>query len=228
MKLHVIISGANGNLGQYVVKKFLQENWQVTAIVQPGTYMENLEKSEHLKIIMLDLNVEQQVATTINELKSKINACVLLAGGFSMGNIENTSHATLNQMIDLNFYTAYHLARPVFNSMKKNNITGRLVFIGAKPALEAESGKMMLPYALSKSMLFKLSEILNAEGKQNNIVSSVVVPSIIDTPANRTAMPDADYSKWVHPENLANLIFLTCSNDGKNLRETVLKVYGES
>jgi short-subunit dehydrogenase len=103
-----------------------------------------------------------------------------------------------------------------------------LVFIGARPALDNNAAVYMPGYALSKSLLFKLSEILNAAGKEKNIVSTVVVPSIIDTPVNRTAMPNENFSKWVSPESLANIIYMACSEAGKDLREPVMKVYGES
>lgn len=230
MKPHVVISGANGNLGQFVVKKFLNENWLVTALVQPGTYLENLEKSDSLKIVMIDLDIESTTDNTIEQIGSqnKIDACLMLAGGFAMDTIDNTNHESLQKMINLNFYTAYHLAQATFKHFKKNKIAGRLVFMGARPAIDVEAGKNMLSYSLSKSMIFQLAELLNAAGKEHNIVSSVIVPSIIDTPANRSAMPNDDFSKWVTPESIASLIFITCSELGKGLRNTVLKVYGES
>jgi NAD(P)-dependent dehydrogenase (short-subunit alcohol dehydrogenase family) len=105
---------------------------------------------------------------------------------------------------------------------------GRLVFIGARPALKASQGKGLIAYALSKSLLFKVAELLNEEGKNKNVVASVVVPSTIDTPANRASMPDADPNNWVKPEEIADVLELICSDKGNVLREPVYKVYGNS
>jgi NAD(P)-dependent dehydrogenase (short-subunit alcohol dehydrogenase family) len=178
---------------------------------------------------MIDLNNEQEVAHLIQQTNQKkpIAACAMLAGGFSMETIAEATHEKLTAMINLNFFTAYHLAHAVYNQMEKNG-GGRLIFIGARPALDNNAAMHMLSYAISKAMLFKLSEILNAAGKDKNINSTVVVPSIIDTLANRASMPNEDFSKWVSPESIANAIHFACSDDGKDLRETVLKMYGRS
>ena len=227
MSKHIIISGANGNLGKHVVTKFLKENWQITALVQPGTYLEDFAGNSNLETAMVDLNDEKETTSLINRISDKksIDACAMLAGGFAMESIAEATQEKVSAMINLNFFTAYHLAHAVYQQMEKNN-GGNLVFMGALPALDNNVAVHMPSYALSKAMLFKLAEILNAAGKEKSIVSTVVVPSIIDTATNRVAMPDADFSKWVAPQNIANVIFIACSDTGKTLRETVLKVYG--
>jgi NAD(P)-dependent dehydrogenase (short-subunit alcohol dehydrogenase family) len=229
MSKHIIISGANGNLGKHVVAKFLQESWHVTALVQPGTYLEEFQGNKDFEVAMIDLNNETEVNLLVKNIAEKkpINACAMLAGGFAMESIADATHDKIVAMINLNFFTAYHLAHAVYAQMEKGS-GGRMVFIGARPALDNNAAVYMSSYALSKSMLFKLSEILNAAGKEKNIVSTVVVPSIIDTPANRAAMPNENFNKWVSPESIANLIYITCSEIGKDLREPVLKIYGES
>lgn len=229
MSKHIIISGANGNLGKQVVAKFLHEKWQVTALVQPGTYLETFAGNESLDVAMIDLNNEAEVAQLVNQIAQKkpIDACAMLAGGFAMESIAEATHEKIATMINLNFFTAYHLAQAVFLQMQQGS-GGRLVFIGARPALDNNAAVYMSSYALSKAMLFKLSEILNASGKEKNITSTVVVPSIIDTPANRAAMPNEDFSKWVSPESIAYIIYMACSEAGKDLRESVLKIYGNS
>ena len=105
---------------------------------------------------------------------------------------------------------------------------GRIVLVGAKPALNANQGKDMIAYGLSKSLLFKLAEYLNAEGDANNVVTSVVIPGTIDTPQNRASMPDADFRNWVQPEVIAETMAFICSEDGMALRQPVFKVYGKS
>jgi NAD(P)-dependent dehydrogenase (short-subunit alcohol dehydrogenase family) len=225
---HVIISGANGNLGRHVVKKFLDEGWHVEALVQPGTYMEDFEKYERLNVSMIDLNMESETADLVNFIYRRIghvNACVMLAGGFAMSDFFNTDYELLQRMLHLNFFTAYNLVSALFPLMTKQPDGGKMIFIGAKPVLDYEAGKNSLAYTLSKSLLFKLSELLNAAGKIYHVGSVVIVPSIIDTPANRAAMPDADYSKWVKPEKLAAIIFDNCNTSAVSEQPSVQEVY---
>jgi short-subunit dehydrogenase len=102
---------------------------------------------------------------------------------------------------------------------------GKIVFIGARPALLPEAGHELLAYSLSKSLLFKLAEYLNAAAKGKNISATVIVPSTLDTAVNRKNMPGADPEKWVKPEQLADILEFIVSDKGNPLRETVLKVY---
>jgi NAD(P)-dependent dehydrogenase (short-subunit alcohol dehydrogenase family) len=83
-------------------------------------------------------------------------------------------------------------------------------------------------YGLAKSLNFRLAELMNEEAKGTNVVSSVIVPSTIDTPQNRKSMPDADFSKWVRPESIAEVIYFYCIEEAKDIRESVIKIYGRS
>ena len=127
----------------------------------------------------------------------------------------------------MNFETAYNLTRPLFRHMTDSGY-GRLVFIGARPALNPGAGKNMLAYALGKSLLFNLAEMLNEESKGKNVTATVIVPSTIDTAINRKAMPDVNPEDWVKPEQLADILEFVISEQGSPLRETVLKVYNNS
>jgi NAD(P)-dependent dehydrogenase (short-subunit alcohol dehydrogenase family) len=222
----IFISGASGNLGKATVEKFLAEGHQVIATVSPGKGLGFM--ANRLQTVEVDLANEKSVDATIQSVitkNKKIDAAVLLVGGFAMGGIKETDGAAIQKMINLNFETAYFCVRPLFIQMQMQG-GGRIVLVGARPALKAADGKNMLAYALSKSLLFKLAEFLNAEGKLQNIVTSVVVPSTIDTPVNRNAMPDADFSAWVKPEVIAEVISFAINTP--DLREPVFKVYGNS
>jgi len=98
----------------------------------------------------------------------------------------------------------------------------------SRPALKASQGKNLIAYALSKSLLFKLAELLNEEAKGENVVVSVVVPSTIDTAINRKAMPDTNPAKWVKPEQLADILEFICSDKGFPIREAIYKVYNDA
>ena len=110
--------------------------------------------------------------------------------------------------------------------MKQNS--GRIFIIGSKPGLNAVNSKGMVAYGLAKSLIFRLAELMNAEAKGTNVVTSVIVPSTIDTPQNRKAMPDADPAKWVRPEAIADVIYFYCTGAAAVLREPVIKVYNNS
>ena len=86
----------------------------------------------------------------------------------------------------------------------------------------------MVAYGLAKSLIFRLAELMNAEAKGSNVVTSVVVPSTIDTPQNRSAMPDASFDTWVKPEAIAELIHFHCTDAAATLREPVIKVYNNA
>jgi NAD(P)-dependent dehydrogenase (short-subunit alcohol dehydrogenase family) len=127
----------------------------------------------------------------------------------------------------LNFQTAYNIARPVFLQMMKQG-SGRIFLIGSRQGLNILKGKGALAYSLSKSLLFRLAELLNAEAKGKNVVVSVIVPSTIDTPQNRESMPDADFSSWVTASQIADIIYFYSSGESSAIREPVIKVYGKS
>jgi len=110
--------------------------------------------------------------------------------------------------------------------IKQNN--GRIFIIGSKPGLSATNSKGMVAYGLAKSLIFRLAELMNDEAKGTNVVTSVVVPSTIDTPQNRQAMPKSDPGKWVKPEAIADVIYFYCTDAASVLREPVIKVYNNA
>ncbi len=156
-----------------------------------------------------------------------IDVAVLTVGGFAMGNIINTKTSDIAKQYKLNFETAYNVARPVFTQMMKQG-SGRIFLIGSRPGADMKNSKGMVAYGLGKSLIFNLAELMNEEAKGTNVVTNVIVPSTIDTPQNRASMPDADFNKWVTPEAIADIIYFYCSKEGAALRESVIKVYGNS
>jgi len=227
---NIIITGAAGNLGQVVVDELYAEGYNILATLGPHDKTERLDCTK-AKGFPLELSDEEKVSLFVNdsvENYKSINAGIMIAGGFAMGNIHDTDGEALRQMYSLNFETAYFMARKLFLQMEKQQNGGKLIFIGARPAFTAGDAKIMMAYAMSKSLLFRLAEILNEEGKDKNISASVIVPGTIDTPANRSAMPDTDFNKWVSREAIADTIKFVLSETGNSLRETVIKVYNKS
>ncbi len=230
MPKNILITGANGNLGAATVKKFLDEGYKVIALDHSGTHLGFAADHDNFELRAVDLENEQAVEEFMEEivgLYGSIDGALLLVGGFAMGDITTTDGAALRKMISLNFETAYFVTRPLFRHMLDNGY-GRIVFVGARPALKPEQGKGVLAYSLSKSLLFHLAELLNATAKGKNVVTSVIAPSTIDTPVNRQAMPDADPRTWVRPEEIATLMEFICSEKGETLREPVYKIYNNA
>lgn len=226
----IIITGATGNLGKAVIKKISEKGSYVIAIVESEAMKNDIEMYANMQVETANLMDTKETAEVIGkciEVNHKIDAAILLVGGFAMGNIYNTTVTDIAQQVDLNFNTAYNVVQPIFQHMMKNE-NGRIVLIGARPALNASAGKDALAYTLSKSLLFKLAECLNDEAKGKNVTVTIVVPSIIDTTSNRNGMPDADFGRWVKPESIAEVIDFVIGDSGSVFREGILKVYNNA
>ena len=223
-----IVTGASGNLGQAVVSKFLSAGYHVVGTMIPNDTVRIDIPGKQFETAVVDLMNEdaaQQFAELVVARHTTIDVAVLTVGGFAMGTIANTTTAAIATQYKLNFETAYNIARPVFMQMMKQG-SGRLFLIGSRPGIDMRNSKGMVAYGMGKSLVFRLAELMNEEAKGTNVVASVVVPSTIDTPANRLSMPDADFSKWVTPAAIADVIYFHCSHEGEIVREPVIKVYG--
>ena len=226
----VIVTGASGNMGQAVVRKFLNEGYRVigTAVPNDPVPMEfdNVNFEKVIVDLMSEDDSEKFVNTIIEKYKS-IDVIVSTVGGFAMGSVAETKTADIFKQYKLNFETAYNVTRPVFVQMMKQN-SGRIFLVGSRPGLDAKSGKGMVAYGLGKSLIFRLAELMNDEAKGQNVVTAVLVPSTIDTPQNRKAMPKADPDTWVKPEAIADTIYFYCTDGAAALREPVIKLYNNS
>ncbi|WPR75437.1 SDR family NAD(P)-dependent oxidoreductase [Algoriphagus sp. NG3] len=224
MSRNIIITGAGGNLGSAVVEKFKREGYHIIALLHPG---KNLEVEEADDSYEVDVADEEAVAEFIKEYHlqyGEVDAMAFLVGGFAMGGIAETRQEDLEKMFTLNFFSAFHLVKGFLPIMKKQD-KGTFLFVGARPALQNEDARDALAYALSKKMVISLAEIVGEETKNTPIRSHVFVPSIIDTPPNRDAMPDADFSKWVRPDEIAEAMHYAVNTH--SLQNMTFKLYGE-
>ena len=226
----VIITGASGNLGQAVIKKFLTEGYNVVGTIVPHDPVPFDIENKNLEKVLVDLMNEEDAGKFVQRVISKygsIDAVVLTVGGFAMGTVASTKTSDVYKQYKLNFETAYNIARPAFVQMLEQK-AGRIFLIGSKPGISAENSQGMIAYGLGKSLIFRLAELMNAEAKGTNVVTSVVVPSTIDTAQNRKAMPDADFNTWVKPEVIASVIYYYCTDKAAALREPVIKLYNNA
>lgn len=229
MPKQVIVSGATGNLGKDVVKKLTELGYGMHINVREGktnAYADNSSVSNYLADLSNAEQAELFVAEAITNA-GKIEAGILLAGGFAMAKLTDTTDADIEQMLTMNFKTAFHIVKPLMKHFEVNG-GGQFIFIGARPALVAEAGTGSFAYTLAKTLIFQMADLINAEGKSKNITATVIVPSIIDTPDNRAAMPNSDFSKWIPATDMAEGIAFVLSDTGKKLRQTVLKLYNEA
>ena len=155
----------------------------------------------------------------------EVDALALIVGGFMSGALEETLQKDLEKMFTLNFYSAFHLVKGFLPIMKKQQ-KGTFLFVGARPALQPADAQGVLAYAMSKKLVITLAEIIGEETKETSIRSHIFVPSIIDTPQNRESMPDADFSKWVNPNDIAEAMHYAVNTPA--LRNMTFKLYGES
>jgi NAD(P)-dependent dehydrogenase (short-subunit alcohol dehydrogenase family) len=220
-----LITGARGNMGRAIVDRFAADGFHVIGVDAHAD-----EGSTQRESHALDLMNEEAASAFVQSVimrHERINVAVLTVGGFAMGSIAETKTSDIAQQYKLNFETMYNMARPVFLQMLKQGY-GRLFLVGARPALTAAGSRGMVAYGLAKSLVFRVAELMNDEAKGTKVAVNVIVPSIIDTPQNRAAMPDADFSKWVTPNQIAEVVAFHASEMASALRESVIKLYGDA
>ncbi len=216
-----IVSGANGNLGKAIVQHFLTNEWNVNGLVH---HLSGRVEDEYCEweVDLLNEDASKDIVEKVITKNTTIDVAVLTVGGFSMGTIENTSIKEIKHQYNLNFVTAYNLARPILSQMKKQG-EGKLFFISSMPGMDTRRGKGITAYSLAKSQLTQLAHIINTEMKGKNIKAYVIVPSTIDTPQNREAMPNGDYSQWEKPEDIAQIIGRYAKKEIVEITEIVIQ-----
>jgi NAD(P)-dependent dehydrogenase (short-subunit alcohol dehydrogenase family) len=226
-----LVTGAHGNMGRALVERFLNDGFAVIGVDATVPSASSAQSaSTRYESHVVDLMNEDAANTFVQSMiakHSRIDVAVLTVGGFAMGSIAETKTSDITQQYKLNFETAYNVARPVLLQMMKQG-AGRLFLVGARPALSASGSKGMIAYGLAKSLIFRVAEMMNDEAKGSNVSVNVIVPSIIDTAQNRSSMPDADFAKWVTPEQIAEAIAFHASEQASALRESVIKIYGDA
>ncbi|MDN0077034.1 SDR family NAD(P)-dependent oxidoreductase [Crenobacter sp. SG2303] len=230
-KRTVLITGAAGNLGQAVAKAFaerganlvLLERQQESLVQVYGT------ESAHQMFAVADLLDQQQVRHVVQaacDRFGRIDVLCNVAGGFRMGSpVHETSDEDWNFLFDVNARSMLHAVRAVAPQMITAG-QGKIVNIGANAAQKGVS--QMGAYCAAKAAVIRLTESMAAELREHHINVNCVLPSIIDTPENRAAMPDADPSRWVAPEALADAIAFLASDDARAIHGAAIPVTGLS
>ena len=221
----VLVTGAKGGLGNYVTQAFLAAGASVAGVT-PSIKQSDFPHA-NFAAVAAEINSSKSAAAIVDQVLGRfkrVDALIHLVGGFAGGQpIHETDDATLQKMFDMNFLSAFYMLKAVVPQMRKAG-GGRIVGIGSKVAVEPAAG--VAAYATSKSALITLIRTVALENKTAGITANVVLPSTIDTPTNRKAMPGADTSKWVSPEKLASLIVWLASDAASEVSGAVIPVYG--
>lgn len=225
-KQTILVSGATGNLGSAVVEGFLSKGNKVIGLSHriKEDPKEHPEYHEFAADLMKEDEAAKAVAISVNRY-ANIDTAVLTAGGFAGGSIESTTAPDLERYFMLNFETAYNLAKPLLRHMKENG-KGKIFFIGSGTGMDTSKGKNAVAYSLSKSLLFQFAKIINADMDKTGVQAHVIVPSTIDTPQNRESMPNADFSKWEKPADIAKIIH-KYANTENDINKTVIIIKEE-
>ena len=226
----VFITGSSGNLGRAITRKFLLAGDKVIGTLLPEEVYTAEPDEKGLELRHVNLLDETETSAIIHsDIREfgKIDIGILTAGGFAMGDIAKTDTLDIFNQLSLNFETAYNAARPLFLHMLREG-RGRIFLVGSRPGMDMRLGKGLVAYSLSKSLIFRLAELMNEEAKGSDVVVSVLVPSIIDTPQNRNSMPDADFSSWMNPASIADIIYFYCSPGTESIKEPVIKLFNKA
>jgi NAD(P)-dependent dehydrogenase (short-subunit alcohol dehydrogenase family) len=219
----IIITGALGALGQVVAQTALSRGARVAGLDHAALQLPATDNRLELGGVDLsDADAAQTAIDTVAAHFGRIDALVNIAGGFAFEAVAEGDPKTWQRMYALNVLTALNASRAALPHLALSG-AGRIVNIGAMGALQAGSG--MGAYAASKAGVHRLTEALAAEWK-GRITVNAVLPSIIDTPANRASMPRADFAKWVSPQELAEVILFLVSDAASAITGALLPVSG--
>lgn len=230
----VMITGAGGNLGAAVTRAFLAAGAHVvptdrTADRLPALFSEIATTSDHLLAGGIDLTDPAAVAglmARVMERFGRLDVLINAAGGFRAdGPVHQTALETLDLMLSINLRTAFVASQAVIPIMLAQG-SGRIVNVASRAALIGT--RNVSAYSASKAAVVRLTESLSAELRDSGINVNCVLPSIIDSAANRAEMPNADPSKWVAPESLAEVILFLASEAARDVHGAALPVYGRS
>jgi NAD(P)-dependent dehydrogenase (short-subunit alcohol dehydrogenase family) len=230
----VIVTGAAGNLGAAVCARFAAEGARLVAVDLAADRIEDRLADLHLgadRLLVRGVNVLDEAAVAAMAADAvgtygRIDVLANIAGGFTMGTpVHETPLDTWRHMLDLNATSVLVLAKAVVPTMIAQGL-GRIITISARAALKGEA--QMAAYCVGKAAVLRLTEAMAAELREQGITVNAVLPSIIDTPQNRSAMPKADFSKWVTPESLAETIAYLASPAAADISGAAIPVYGKA
>lgn len=229
----VLINGATGGLGPAVVAAFSEPNTKLILSASNQAKLEELaaecglapDQALLLPHNALDPAAVEQAIKTAEERTGQIDVVVQVTGAFEMLPITQMDAQAWNRLVGLNLNAAFFVAHAVLPGMLARQ-TGKLIFVssrgGSQPAANLSG------YGASKAGLEMLVHNLAEETRQHGVNVNAVAPSVIDTAPNRAAMPNADYSAWVTPESIAEVIRFLASAAARDIHGAIIPIYGRA
>ena len=215
----IVITGSNGSTARGVINYFSNISHNVIGVAR--TVRQEYEQS-NVSILTADMEKLTEVEAVASEIKNKfssIDIWINCVGGFAMGSSIQDDNENWDKMYSINFLTCLNGSRAALKCMVDQE-HGHLINIGSEAAVDGFPGAAA--YLVSKSSVHMLTRLISLENKENNITANAILPGIIDTSANRNAMPNEDYSTWQTPKQIAQMIERTVDEkcDGMLVRIT--------
>lgn len=226
-----VVTGAAGNLGSTTAELFLQAGAQLALIDISFEHLQrpHWKQAGNIDLFKTDLTDVDSINNSVDQIMQRFKRIDILAnvaGGFKMGTpVHETPVEDWDFMLNMNARSVFLMCRAVIPHMLKEG-KGKIVSVAARAAIEGKA--KMASYCVSKAAVITLTQSLAAEHKMNNININCILPGTIDTPQNRAAMPNADFSNWVPTIDLANEILHLCSQQANGVTGAAVPVYGKS
>jgi len=226
----VLITGGTGAFGRTLVKRFLDTGAKTIASFRNETEAVKLKRvNPQVEIIKLDISSEKEILKAVPILIrkfAKIDILVNTVGGYLGGkNVTQLGEDEWEAMMNLNLKSAFLISKHVIPIMKSGN-GGKIIHVSSKTGLKSDGYDSA--YAASKAALIRFVESISLEFREDKISINCILPTTIDTEANRRAMPNADFSKWLSSEDLANVVLFLSSSGSKVINGAAIQTYGLS
>ena len=227
---HIVVTGGAGALGTAVVAALIEAG----AICHVPCYDEaeakrfRLRDHKQVTLIVTGSLADEAAVTRAYAGIAPLWASIHIAGGFAFAPLREAAVASIRQQIDMNLMSCMLCCRAAVQAMTASGTGGRIVNISARPGVEWRSGANMAAYTASKAGVAAFTAALAEEVVKDGILVNAVAPSTMDTPANRQAMPKADFALWPKVEEVAATILFLASPDNRVTRGAIVSVYGKS
>lgn len=230
MKCSAIVTGGTGGLGAAVVARLLDDGWRVVVPWVVEAELERVERSEGLELIKADLfdptAVAEVVSAAVAGEGAPLRGLVNLVGGFAAGGrVHETPIENFEKQFRLNLRATYLMTQAAVPPMMQGG-DGSIVCVGTRAVFQPFRGAA--GYIASKAAVIAFAQAVATEYRDDGIRCNAILPSVIDTPANRAAMPNADHSRWVKPEQIAGVVAFLLSDDSEPTSGAAIPVYGRA
>jgi NAD(P)-dependent dehydrogenase (short-subunit alcohol dehydrogenase family) len=227
---HVVVTGGTGALGTAVVGALIEAGAMCHVPYRSEDEAQRFPHRGHRQVSLValgDLADEAAVNSFYGGL-SKVWASIHIAGGFAFAPIEKSDKAVLMGQVETNLVSAYLCCRAAVSAFRQAGGGGRIVNVVSRHALEPRLGASLTAYVATKSGVAGLTQALAEEVAKDGVLVNAVAPSIMDTPANRKSMPNADFASWPKVEEVAATIVFLSSPQNAVTRGAIVPVYGKS